>query len=104
MNTTLKVLCQLCRDAGLPEPVAEYEFAHTKHRADYAWPDYHVALERDGGRWIKNGGRHNRGSHTDEEHRKRNLYATYGWRVLYRTPQNLLTDETVELVRRALFA
>ena len=36
---------------GLPaEPVTEYVFCpYRKYRFDYAWPDYHVALEKEGG-------------------------------------------------------
>jgi hypothetical protein len=103
MNTSLVILRQLCRDAGLPEPVAEWEFSgHGAWRADYAWPEYALALEVNGGAWVN--GRHNRGSHTMDEHRKMNQYAMEGWRVIYTTPKRLLTQETVEMVRRALYA
>ncbi len=50
-----------CKAKRLPIPVAEYRFHPTrKWRMDWAWPDQRVALEIDGGVWVR--GAHGRGT------------------------------------------
>lgn len=62
----------------LPQPVEEYRFHVTrKWRFDFAWPDYKIAVEVDGGQWLARGGRHN----TDKDREKMNAAAEMGWRV-----------------------
>lgn len=78
--------------AGLPEPVPEYVFAAPrKWRFDYAWPDQKVALEVQGGLFIK--GRHTQGSWLLKEHEKLNTAAALGWRVCYCTPTEFNAGE-----------
>lgn len=91
----------VCQAHGLPLPEAEHKFHPTrKWRFDFAWPDFKVALENDGGVWI-NGG-HNRGSGWKKDTDKRNTAAELGWRLLRCTPNTLCTLATIESVRRAL--
>lgn len=65
----------------LPQPVAEFRFLATRRlRFDYAFPEYRVAIELDGGQWIKHGqigGRHN----SDTDRAKLNEAAANGWLV-----------------------
>jgi very-short-patch-repair endonuclease len=57
----------------------EYIFHATrKWRFDFAWPYLKIAVECDGGQWVKGGGRHN----TDEDREKLNNAAFDGWFVL----------------------
>lgn len=91
----------LCAASGLPVPETEYEFAHTNHRADYAWPCT-LILEVEGGVWT--GGRHTRPSGFVGDLRKYNLAACYGYRLVRVVPDDLLTADTIDLVRRALLA
>ena len=64
---------------GLPKHEREYRFCpDRKYRFDFAFPDYKVAVECDGGVWVAHGGRH--GGDGDRE--KLNLAAAMGWRVL----------------------
>lgn len=78
----------LCRAAGLPEPVPEYRFAPPRRwRIDWAWPDYRLGLEVDGGVWT--GGRHTRGAGWAKDSEKLNAAACAGWRMLRCTPQQL---------------
>lgn len=66
-------------DTPLPTPKEEHRFHPTrKWRFDRAWPAYLVAVEIDGGQWLKRGGRHN----TDKDRWKLNEAAALGWRVL----------------------
>ena len=57
----------------------EYKFHATrKWRFDFAWPYLKIAVECDGGQWLKSGGRHN----TDKDREKLNNAVLDGWLVL----------------------
>ena len=89
----------LCEALGLPVPVAEFRFALPRRwRFDYAWPDYLVALEIEGGVWT--GGRHVRPSGFLGDMLKYNCAAVLGWRVLRCTPQTLA--QVLEQVKEAI--
>jgi hypothetical protein len=78
----------LCVAEGLPRPVRELLFHPVrKWRFDYAWREYRVAVEVDGGAWVA--GRHTRGSGFIEDQRKMNAAVQLGWRVLHTTPDRL---------------
>lgn len=67
------------------ECVREYRFHPTRRfRFDYALPEYKIAIEIEGGVWIK--GRHTRGAGYQRDLIKYNLATTLGWRVLRYTP------------------
>lgn len=93
---------RLCVSAGLPEPQAEYRFAPPRRwRFDYCWPQHKVALEVQGGLFMRGGGRHSRGGALRKEHEKLNAAAALGYRVLFVLPETLLKDGP-EIARRAL--
>ena len=95
-----ELLFQL-RAAGLPEPVAEYRFHSVrKWRFDYAWPEQLIALEIEGGVWVK--GRHVRPSGYEEDCRKYNAAAALGWRVLRATPDMIRNGEILNTIEFAL--
>jgi very-short-patch-repair endonuclease len=74
-------LAEQCRAFDLPEPVAEYRFAEERRfRFDWAWPERRIAVEEDGGIWIR--GRHNHPAGYLRDMEKLNLAAELGWRVL----------------------
>jgi very-short-patch-repair endonuclease len=84
-------------------PVPEYEFDKhigRKHRFDWAFPDYRIAVEVDGGQWEKFGGRHN----TDKDREKRNIAASLRWLVFYFSPDQLRKEpeKCVQFVVRAI--
>ena len=93
----------VCRDSGLPRPVAELRF-HPKRRwkFDFAWPEQKVALEVEGGVWV--GGRHTSGAGFVKDMEKYNEATCAGWRLLRVQPKDLLTMNTVGLLRRALLS
>jgi|GEM_PF-565684 len=87
--------------AGIQAPVAEYRFHRTrKWRFDYAWPDFKVALEIEGGVWT--GGRHTRGAGFLRDIEKYNAAAVAGWTVLRCTPDTLNSAETLAMLREVL--
>lgn len=91
-----------CHANGLPLPVTEYRFAapERRWRFDYAWVEEKVALEVEGGVWS--GGRHTRGSGYLQDMEKYNNAALRGWVLLRCTPKQLITLETLEMVKQAL--
>lgn len=98
---TSKIFAQLCLQAGIPEPVTEHRFLFGRRfRFDYAWPEYRVALEVEGGVWT--GGRHTRGKGFLSDMEKYNHAAQLGWLVLRCVPDTLLKVATVDAVKRAI--
>jgi very-short-patch-repair endonuclease len=96
-----RLFVALCRQRGLPAPVTEHRFSPPRRwRFDYAWTEAKLALESDGGIWSR--GRHTRPSGYLADLEKLNTAAALGWRVLRVDRRQLLTDETVRLVRDAM--
>ncbi len=87
--------------AGIQVPVREYRITETRRfRWDYAWPEYRVALEQQGGVWSR--GAHGRGTGIVRDQEKANLAAMHGWLCLYCQPRDLLKRETMEAIARTL--
>lgn len=86
---------------GIPEPTPEFRFCgDRKWRTDFAWTDERLALEVEGGLWVK--GRHNRPKSMIDEMSKYNRLAMIGWRLLRCTPQQLESGEIMGTIREAL--
>jgi len=86
---------------GLPAPVAEVMFAPgRKFRFDYAWPEYRVALEVEGGVWT--GGRHTRGAGYAKDCEKYSIAASLGWLIVRVQPKDLLKTQTAQWVNGAI--
>lgn len=95
----------------LPRPTLEHEFHPTRNwRFDYAWPEHMLALEIEGG--VFGGtdpatGRRYKGAHSSvtgilRDMEKYSEGAVLGWRILRVLPDKLFTQDTVDLVRRAI--
>jgi very-short-patch-repair endonuclease len=85
-------------DAGLPEPVREYQFdrpvdgkKRRRWRADMAWPDKRVMVEIEGGVWggkycykckQRAAGRHNNPAGFEKDCEKYGHGFAQGWRLL----------------------
>jgi hypothetical protein len=79
---------------GLPSPQAEYRFHPVRRwRFDYAWPDRKIAVERQGGIWMRGitgrGGAHSLPSNIIRDMEKNNAAVRLGWRVFLFTPREL---------------
>lgn len=86
---------------GLPEPCFEYQFHPVRRwRFDLAWPEQRVAVEVDGGIWIRGG--HNRGAQIKKDWEKRNEATAMGWQILFCEPRDLCLDAMVELLKRTI--
>ena len=68
--------------------VPEYRFHHKRRwKFDYAVPDLMIAIEIEGGTWIK--GRHNRAEGYQKDMEKYNMAQLMGWKVLRYTPEQV---------------
>ena len=87
---------------GLAEGVTrEYRFHDERRwRFDFAWPEKWVALEIEGGAWVR--GRHNRAAGFVKDCEKYSVAAAEGWRVLRVTRQQIESGQALEWVERAL--
>jgi very-short-patch-repair endonuclease len=73
---------------GLPAPECEYRFdAERRWRFDFAWPNLKLAVETEGGVWIR--GRHVRPVGYLADLEKYNRAVVLGWRVLRYAPHQL---------------
>ncbi len=93
-------LCHLCETFGFEMPVREYRFCARRWRFDLAWPDRKLALEVEGGVWIR--GRHNRPMGFIRDIEKYNTAQNMGWKVLRVTGQDVKTWKALHLIAEAL--
>lgn len=94
MKYNPKIVLAYFKEVGLPKPEVEYVFLpNRKFRFDFAWPQQKVALEVEGGVFIR--GAHGSVSGILRDLQKYNLAACAGWRVLRTLPENLCTNCTV---------
>ena len=97
-----KLFVHWCQQSGLPVPETEYRFAapDRQWRFDFAFVENGVALEVEGGLWVR--GAHTRGKHALSDMDKYNCATLRGWRVLRVVPKMLLHQNTLDMVQRAL--
>jgi hypothetical protein len=83
------------------EFTAEVRFDKTRRwRFDFANQDHMIAIEVEGGVWTE--GRHTRGKGFMGDMEKYNAAAAAGWTLIRRVPTNLVTAETIELIKKAI--
>lgn len=81
-----------------PAHVREYEFARPRRwRFDVAWPEQKVAIEIEGGSWIR--GRHTRGKGYSDDCEKYNEAAFKGWAVFRFTTSQLTPEALLRVVQ-----
>lgn len=96
-------LATAIQSAGLPTPERELAFhPERRWRFDFAWPEAMVALEVEGGTWVR--GRHARPKGFAEDCEKYAEAALAGWTVLRVTGEHITSGQAVEWLRRALSA
>jgi hypothetical protein len=92
-----------CDLAGLPIPIPECTFHPTrKWRFDWAFIDARLAVEIEGGAFLKDGGRHTRGSGFRNDLEKYAEAAILGYRVIRVLPEWVASGRALTLVARAL--
>jgi very-short-patch-repair endonuclease len=89
------------KGAHLPPPILEYRFhSERKWRFDFAFIPQLVALEVEGGTWIK--GRHSRGKGLERDCEKYNEAAILGWKVIRATTNMVNDGRALKFVEKAL--
>lgn len=92
-----------CQFSGLPVPLPEYRFHPSRRwRFDWAFPDYMLALEVQGGAFLTGGGRHTRGAGYRRDLEKFCEAAILGWCVLHVLPEHLADGRALMWAERAL--
>ena len=85
----------------LPVPQREFKFMlKRRYRFDFAWPQFLLAAEVEGGSWS--GGRHTRGAGFEKDCVKYNNAALAGWCVLRFTPAMIERGEAIGMLERIL--
>lgn len=75
------------------------------YRFDYAIPtmansvQLKIAIEQEGGIWAKGNSGHSSGTGIQRDMSKNNLAISQGWVIIRRTPDQMLTSETIKLIR-----
>jgi hypothetical protein len=89
--------------AQLPPADPEFAFAPGRKWAfDFAWPPWKIALEIEGGTWVR--GRHNSPLGYEEDCRKYNRAAVLGWLVIRATPAMVRRGQVLGELRAAFAA
>lgn len=92
---------QCCKHYLGIEPIAEYRFHKSrKWRFDYAFVEYKVAVEIEGGIWTQ--GRHIRPYGFKADMEKYNAATALGWRVFRFTPFEITNTKTLQLLKMVL--
>ena len=90
MSGLEETLALQIRAAGLPAPAREFKAVPGRRfRFDFAWPEFQLLLEVQGGTWGK--GAHSSGVGIARDCEKGNLATLAGWRTL-----NVTTDQIRE--------
>lgn len=97
------LFCALVRSDLKLEIVTEHRFHPTRRwRFDYAILEYKIAIEKDGGVWMKGGGAHSRPQNILRDMEKLTQASVLGWTIIRRTPQQLNTIETLDLIKQTI--
>lgn len=98
---TSDLFTALCKAAAGVEVVKEHPFHPARRwRFDYAILPHKIAVEVEGGAWTY--GRHTRPQGFMADMEKYNQAALMGWRVFRVTPQELCSEKTLSIVRKAV--
>lgn len=78
------------------------------YRFDYSIPVAHdskvlkIAIEQEGGIWAKGNSGHSSGTGIQRDMDKNNLALSQGWVIIRRTPDQLFTMETINLIKSVI--
>jgi len=87
----------------LPPFVREYRFHETRQwRLDFAWPQFRVGVEIQGGVWRPGGGAHSRPGMIERDMEKHNALVMRGWWMLLVTPKQVQDGSAMQLVDELL--
>lgn len=76
-----------------------YFCTERQFRIDYAIPQYKIAIEQEGGIFMKGNSGHSSGTGIARDMEKNNLLVSKGWKLIRRQPSEMLTIETVDILK-----
>ncbi len=83
--------------------VSEHRFDPSRRwRFDFAIPAHKIAIEIDGGVWLKGGGRHNRPKGYINDIEKINKATALGWLILKFIPGDKYKQSTIDIIRETI--
>lgn len=86
--------------AGLPVPAREYRFDNTRRwRLDFAWPEYRIGIEVEGGLWAF--GRHQRQDGYRADIQKYNTLSLRRWILIRTTAEQIKSGEALSWIETA---
>lgn len=81
----------------------EFYFSNERlFRIDYAIPEFKIAIEQEGGIWMKGNSGHSSGTGIARDMEKNNLLVEKGWSLIRRQPTEMLTMVTLDIIKKAL--
>jgi len=87
------------RMTGLPTPERQYAaIPGRRHRFDFAWPNFKLLLDVQGGIFTK--GKHGRGAGIMQDQEKLNLATIEGWHVMHVSVRHIDEGTAVQWLRR----
>ena len=89
--------------AGLPPPIMQFRFAKDigrQWRADFAWPDFGLLLEVQGGGFVA--GRHTRGKGHEDDCERKSVAVTLGYAIVEVTPRHVREGKALAWLAGAL--
>lgn len=92
-----------CKALRLPEPIEQYQFAPPRRfKADFAWPQYRLLVEVQGGIWRRGGGAHSHPLDLERDIERTQHMALLGWWFLPVTTDEVRSGHAVEVTQRVL--
>ena len=89
-------------EPDIPNPTFEYKFQPKRRfRWDLCWPSQKLAVEVQGGIWIKGG--HSTGKGITRDCEKLDEGVKLGWKVLQFTKEQIESGYAVEAIKEVLF-
>lgn len=78
----------------------EFHFSiERNYRLDYAIPEFKIAIEVDGGIWLKGNSGHSSGTGIKRDMEKGNLLQIQGWKLLRYEPNELISTSTIKSIQ-----
>ena len=94
-------LARQIKQAKLVKPKREYKFHPTRRwRLDFAWPKHKLAVEVEGGLWLR--GRHNRPAGMIADMEKYTELSLAGWTLVRVADLHINDGTAIEWIKRGL--
>jgi len=105
VNTGEEAFLFWCKAMKFPVPCRNFRFMRDrKFEIDFAWPQWLIGVEIQGGIWLAGGGAHSRPAQILRDLVKHNLLIERGWRVWEFTPDQVISGEAVQSIAPAIDA